>query len=73
MFILFYYKLYYRQHNNLSENFNWKHSMNVIMFLMVYPKMKIVNLLTHPEVFQTCMSLFLLLNTKEDILKNVGN
>jgi len=25
------------------------------------------------KLFQTCMSFFLLLNTKEDILKNVGN
>jgi len=24
-------------------------------------------------LYQTCMILFLLLNTKEDILKNVGN
>ncbi len=30
------------------------------------------NLLTL-KLFQTCMSFFLLLNTKEDILKNVGN
>ncbi len=28
---------------------------------------------THPEVVPTCMSFFLLLNTKEDILKNVDN
>jgi len=27
---------------------------------------------THPQLFKTCMNLFLLLNTKEDILKNVG-
>ncbi len=25
------------------------------------------------RLFQTCMSLFLLLSTKEDILKNAGN
>jgi len=25
------------------------------------------------KLFQTCMNFFLLLNTKEDILKNVGN
>ncbi len=28
---------------------------------------------THSQVFQAYMSFFLLLNTKEDILENVGN
>jgi len=36
-------------------------------------KMKILSLFTHPEVVSTCMRVFLLLNTKEYILKNVGN
>ncbi len=38
---------------------------------IVHPKMKIVLSLTL-KMFQTCMSFFLLLSTK-DILKNVGN
>ncbi len=33
--------------------------------------MKIPSSFTHPRLFQTCMSYFVLLNTKEDILKNV--
>ncbi len=40
---------------------------------IVHPKMKILSSFTHPQVFQTCMNVFVLLNTKEDILKNVGN
>jgi len=35
--------------------------------LLFHPKMKLVSSLTHQTSF------FLLLNTKEDILKNVGN
>ncbi len=38
---------------------------------MVYPKMKMI-LLTI-MLFQTCKVFFLLLNTKEDILKNFSN
>ncbi len=41
---------------------------------MVHPKMKIQpSFILALKLFQTCMSFFLLLNTKEDILKNVGN
>jgi len=37
--------------------------------------MKILSLFIHPQfkLFQTCMTFFLLLNTKEDTLKNMGN
>ncbi len=38
----------------------------------VHPKMKILSSFTY-KLFQTCVSTFLLLNTKEDIYKNVGN
>ncbi len=34
--------------------------------------MKILSF-THPQVVPTCMNVFVLLNTKEDILKNVGS
>ncbi len=37
------------------------------------PKRKILSSITHHCVIQTCMSFFLLLSTKEDILKNVSN
>jgi len=42
---------------------------------IVHPKIKIKihYLLLSPKLFQTCMSFFLLLNTKEDIWKNVVN
>jgi len=35
---------------------------------LLHPKMKILSSFTH-QLFQTCMSFFLLLNTKEDILE----
>jgi len=35
--------------------------------------MKIPLSFTRPELFKTCKSFFLLLNTKEDVLKNVSN
>ncbi len=38
----------------------------------VQPKMKILSFSLTVKFFQTCMSFFLLLNIKEDILKNVG-
>jgi len=38
---------------------------------LLHPKMKILSSFTH-QLFQTCMSFFLLLNTKEDILKKFG-
>jgi len=40
---------------------------------MVHFKMKMLSPFTHPQLFQTCMSFSSLLNTKEDILKNVGD
>ncbi len=40
--------------------------------MIVHSKMKMLSSFTHPQVF-TCMSSFLLLSTKEDILKNVGH
>jgi len=39
---------------------------------IVHPKLKLCNLFTL-KLFQTCMDFFLLLNTKEDTLKNMGN
>jgi len=40
---------------------------------IVHPKWKCWHHLLTLKWFQTCMSFFLLLNTKENILKNVGN
>ncbi len=40
---------------------------------IVHPKMKILSSFAHLKYFQTCMNVFVLLNTKEDILKNVRN
>ncbi len=41
---------------------------------IVYPNMKILLSFTHTlKLFQTGMIFFQLLNTKADILKNVGN
>ncbi len=36
-------------------------------------KLKFCHNLLPLKYFQTCMNVFILLNTKEDILKNVGN
>ncbi len=40
---------------------------------IVHPNIYILLSFTHPQVVPTCMNVFLLLNTNEDILKNVGN
>jgi len=40
--------------------------------VIVHLKMKILSSFTHPQVVPNLYELFLLLNTKEDILKNVG-
>jgi len=39
----------------------------------VYPEIKIQSSFTHLKFSQTCMTYFLLLNTKEDIFKDVRN
>ncbi len=39
---------------------------------VVLPKLKILKFFTL-KLLQTCMNFFVLLNTKEDILKNEGN
>jgi len=40
---------------------------------LVHQRMKILSSFTHPQVVPKMYEFFLLLNTKEDILKNVGN
>jgi len=40
---------------------------------IVEPKIKFCHYLFTEMLFQTCINLFLVLNTKEYILKNVGN
>lgn len=40
---------------------------------VVHPKMKMMSLYTHPQVVYACMTFFVLLISKEDILKNVQN
>ncbi len=40
---------------------------------LFHPKIKFCHYLITLKLLQTCMSLFLLLNTKDDISKNVGN
>jgi len=41
-------------------------------YLSIHNWISLAMFFTHP-VYLTCMSFFLLLNTKEDIVKNVGN
>jgi len=40
---------------------------------VVYPKMQILSLFTHCNVVPNLYSLYFVLNTKEDFLKNVAN
>jgi len=51
------------------------HTLYQLSFLndSSYKKRKFCHCLPIVKLFQNCMSLFLLLNTKEGILKNVGN
>jgi len=44
----------------------------ILLIKGVHPKMKMLSSL-NPQVFQICMSFFLLPSKKEDILNNVGN
>ncbi len=65
-----------RHESSLSSPFVLRNVlMKVCMKLkgIVHPKMKILSSFTHTQVVPNCMSFFLLLNIKEDILKNVGN
>jgi len=52
------------------QNYSTVHNNNMHTFTQ---KWKFCHHLLTLKFFQTCMSFFLLLNSKEDILKNVGN
>ncbi len=61
------------QHHSNWTSWTVSKQKNEIVCSKMHPKMNFCHyLLTHMS-FQTCMDFFLLLNTKEDILKNVGN
>ncbi len=50
--------------------------LNMLLIVIkgiVHPKNKILSLLLTVMLYQTCINFILVLNTKEDILKNVGN
>ncbi len=49
------------------------YSVSIFNKGIAHPKMEILSLFTDLQVVPNCTSFFLLLNTKEDILKNDGN
>jgi len=50
-------------------------NIDISVFKVIgHPKIQIISSFTHQQVVsKPCMSFFLLLNTKEDMLNNVGN
>ncbi len=51
---------------------SWTAMTRMLLKRQFTQKLKFCNLLITLKLFQTCMGFFLLLNTKEDTLKNVG-